>query len=58
MRGRKSRPLAISRDDLSILLQICRRPPFPTYQVQRARIVLGVAAGEPTLSWPRRTMAI
>lgn len=47
MRGRKSRPLVISRVDLSVLRHICRQPSLPTYQVQRARIVLGVAVGEP-----------
>ena len=46
MRGRKPRPLAISGDDLSILLNVIKRASLPAYQVQRARIVLGAAAGE------------
>ena len=47
MRGRKPCPLVIARDDRSILLPVARQTSLPAYQVQRARIVLGVAAGEP-----------
>jgi hypothetical protein len=47
MRGRRPRPLAITRDDLSSLLSVVEQLSLPAYQVQRARIVLGVAAGEP-----------
>lgn len=46
MRGRKPRPLAIPGDDLSSLLNVAKQPSLPAYKVQRARIVLGVAAGE------------
>ena len=47
MRGRKPCPLVIARDDRSILLPVARQTSLSADQVQRARIVLGVAAGEP-----------
>ena len=47
MRGRKPRSLRIVPHDAPILQEIVRRWSLPWYQIQRARIVLGVAAGEP-----------
>ena len=47
MRGRKPRPLEIVPHDVPILQEIARSRSLPWYQIQRARIVLGVAAGEP-----------
>jgi transposase len=47
MRGRKPRPLTIAPGDVAILQSIARSDSLPWYQVRRARIVLGVAAGEP-----------
>ncbi|MGZ3414077.1 MAG: hypothetical protein ACXVAT_09575 [Isosphaeraceae bacterium] len=47
MRGRKPLPLRIGPDDAPILQQIACSRSLPWYQIQRARIVLGVAAGEP-----------
>ncbi len=53
MRGRRPRPLEIAPHDVSILQQIARSRSLPWYQVQRAQILLAVAAGEPI-----RTLAI
>ncbi|MGZ3397341.1 MAG: helix-turn-helix domain-containing protein, partial [Isosphaeraceae bacterium] len=47
MRGRKPLPLRIAPHDVSTLHQIAHSRSLPWFQVQRARIVLGVAAGEP-----------
>ena len=47
MRGRKPRSLRIVADDVPILHQISRSRSLPWYQVQRAQILVGVAAGEP-----------
>jgi hypothetical protein len=47
MRGRKPHSLRIVPHDAPILQEIARGRSLPWYQVQRARIVLGVAAGEP-----------
>jgi transposase len=47
VRGRRSRPLRIVPDDAPILREIARSRSLPWYPVPRARIVLGVAAGEP-----------
>src|SRR6266404_2310948 len=47
MRGRKPRPLALLDSDLPILHQIARSRSLAFFQVQHARIVLAVAAGEP-----------
>jgi hypothetical protein len=47
MRGRKPRSLRIIPHDAPILQEIARSRSLPWYQIQRARIVLGVAAGEP-----------
>src|SRR5689334_17662690 len=46
MRGRKPRPLRIGPHEASILQDIARSRSLPWFQVQRAQIVLGVAAGE------------
>ncbi len=46
MRGRKPGLLKIAPGNLPILQQIARSQTRPWYQVQRARIVLAVAAGE------------
>ncbi len=47
MRGRKPRPLVIVAHDIPILQQIARSRSLPWYQVQRAQILVGVAAGGP-----------
>ena len=47
MRGRKPLVLKIAPHDAPLLQQIARSRSLPWYQIQRARIVLGVAAGEP-----------
>jgi len=46
MRGRKPRPLTIAADDLPVLQAVARSRHLPWFQVQHARIVLAVAAGE------------
>ena len=53
MRGRRPRPLEIAPHDVPILQQIARSRSLPWYQVQRAQVLLAVAAGEPI-----RTLAI
>ena len=53
MRGRRPRPLEIALHDVPILQQIARSRSLPWYQVQRAQVLLAVAAGEPI-----RTLAI
>ena len=45
MRGRKSRSLPIRPDDLAILESVARGRQLPSFAVDRARIVLAVAAG-------------
>src|SRR5262245_66685508 len=47
MRGRKPRPLSIAPADQPILEGLARSRRLAFYQVQHARIVLAVAAGEP-----------
>jgi len=47
MRGRKPRPLIIAAPDLPILQAVARARHLAWFQVQHARIVLAVAAGEP-----------
>src|SRR5215510_7846015 len=47
MRGRKPRPLSIADADLPILQGVARARRLAWFQVQHARIVLDVAAGEP-----------
>lgn len=47
MRGRKPRPLTIAPADAAILQAVSRSRHLSFYQVQHARIVLAVAAGEP-----------
>src|SRR4029453_11782692 len=47
MRGRKPRPLTLAPDDLPILRAVAQSRRLAFYQVQHARIVLAVAAGEP-----------
>src|ERR1700759_1137343 len=46
MRGRKPEVLTILSPDLSELEQIAHSDALPWYQVRRARIVLGIAAGQ------------
>ena len=53
MRGRRPRPPEIAPHDVPILQQIARSRLLPWYQVQRAQVLLAVAAGEPI-----RTLAI
>lgn len=48
MRGRKPRPLAVGRADLTRLQQIARSGCSPWYQVRRARIILARVAGRRT----------
>ena len=50
MRGRKPRPLTIPDADSLILQAVARSRHLSFFQVQHARIVLGVAAGEPVQS--------
>jgi len=47
MRGRKLRSPRIVPHDAPILQEIARSRSLPWYEIQRARIVLGVAEGEP-----------
>src|SRR5947209_19588546 len=46
MRGRKPRPLSIPAADLPILQAVARARHLAWFQVQHARLVLAVAAGE------------
>ncbi len=48
MRGRKPRAVTITPADYPVLRLIARGEALPEYQVQRARIVLAIAAGERT----------
>jgi hypothetical protein len=48
MRGRKPRRVTIFPSDLAVLRWIARGENLPSYQVQRARIVLAIAAGART----------
>jgi hypothetical protein len=48
MRGRKPRQVSISPSDDAVLRWIARNDTLPRYQVQRAQIVLAIAAGERT----------
>jgi hypothetical protein len=47
MRGRKPRPLTVAAADAPIVHAVARCRHLPFFQVQHARIVLAVAAGEP-----------
>jgi hypothetical protein len=47
MRGRKPRPMTIADADLPILQAVAHHRRSAWFQVQHARIVLAVAAGEP-----------
>jgi hypothetical protein len=47
MRGRKPRPLNIADADLPVLQGVARARRLAWFQVQHARVVLAVAAGEP-----------
>src|SRR5215468_5337541 len=47
MRGRKPRPVPLAAADRSALQAVARSRILPWYQVQHARIVLAVTAGEP-----------
>jgi transposase len=47
MRGRKPRPVTLARGDLPRLQRIARQVSLPYFQVQRARIVLAIAGGQP-----------
>ena len=55
MRGRKPRPLEIVPHDVPILQEIARSRSLPWYQIQRAQILLAVAAGEPIQQLAIRT---
>src|SRR5271154_3498843 len=46
MRGRKPEVLAINSPDVSELMRIAHSDTSPWYQVRRARIILGIAAGQ------------
>lgn len=46
MRGRKPRELNVDANDRSVLEEIARSRTLPWFQVERARIVLALAAGE------------
>ena len=46
MPGRKPRSVTLAPGDRARLQRIARQPALPFFQVQRARIVLAVAAGE------------
>jgi hypothetical protein len=48
MRGRKPRRVSILPSDYTVLRWIARGADLPTYQVQRAQIVLAIGAGERT----------
>src|SRR5262249_43193199 len=47
MRGRRPRPLVLADADTPILQAVARSRRLAWFQVQHARIVLAVAAGEP-----------
>ena len=46
MRGRKASSLSIATSDVPVLQGLAHSRPSPWFQVQPARIVLAVAAGE------------
>lgn len=46
MRGRKPRILQLASNDKPLLQQLARSQTRPWYQIQHARIVLAIAAGE------------
>lgn len=46
MRGRKPQKLELAPGDVPALQRLARKQTWPFYQVQRARVVLAVAAGE------------
>ena len=46
MRGRRPRPLTLHSDDVAILQWLARCRSQPWFQVQHARILLGIAAGQ------------
>src|SRR5947209_3210407 len=48
MRGRKPRRLTIAAADLPVLQWIAEGHGLPSYQIQRARIVLAIATGQRT----------
>ena len=54
MRGRKPRRVTIAPADLPVLRLIASGDNVPTYQAQRAQILLGIAAGERTQEVARR----
>jgi hypothetical protein len=47
MRGRKPRIAAIAPADLPVLQQVSRSDLSPWFQVRRARLLLGLAGGQP-----------
>lgn len=53
MQGRKPRHLSLTPNDKPVLEQIARSRTLPWFQVQRARALLAMAAGEriQTLAW-------
>ena len=58
MRGRRPRPLEIAPHDVPILQQIARSRSLPWYQIQRAQILLAIAAGDRSEHWPSAPNAI
>src|SRR5437763_15425629 len=46
MRGRRPRPLTLDADDIAILQWLARCRSQPWFQIQHARILLGIAAGQ------------
>src|SRR5690349_11646558 len=46
MRGRRPRPLTLDSDDSAILQWLARCRSQPWFQIQHARILLGIAAGQ------------
>src|SRR5438876_10871440 len=46
MRGRRPRPLTLGSDDVAVLQSLARCRSRPWFQIQHARILLGVAAGQ------------
>lgn len=46
MRGRRPRPLALAAEDRGVLMEVAARRRCAWFEVQHARILLDVAAGE------------
>ena len=54
MRGRKPRPLKIAAADVPLLQSIARSRSLPWFQVQHARMILAVGAGQRTQTVARQ----